>query len=740
MSEGAKRGLSIGTKLSLGALILVSVAALLATFVLTQREYDRLLDAEERAGAMVTDMVVGAALAPLEFEDTEVMAEDLARLNSNPAVNYAAAWRVHDERLDRLAEYRARGFEAEIEAPPPSKYDAAGVVEKTSDELVFNKSVHSGDGSLIGVVELRLNLERPKEAYAASQRLILMSSGGVALAMLGLLFGLVRVTVVRPLAALVGAAQRVEQGERGQVDVYAHDEAGRLAQAFNRMGEAIAEREQRIAAANRQLQRLLDNMRQAIFSFGPDLNIRGNHSRATLDIFRRGHVEGLGVVEELLRGHDEESHEAEAVRVWFDMVFELGADLWGEALELAPKELTLRPDTEDSIELELSFRPVIEEGELVEIIVLATDTTERNEIERQRQEWESKYAREMGAMQKIVSGGTQMFVQFLRNSEERLERIRQLLDTQDTLRRGQLDELFRHAHTIKGEARTFELLDLHRAATRLEDLLSRLRRWMEEERAIDWATMLSEARQLHEEVQGAFEGTRDLLVEASPLGHAILDQTTVFRGDLDQLLALVREDGRAGDWPSLREVVARLGSRPFAELAMRLVEAVPTWAEEEGKRARVEIYGGETRVPADLVDVLPSALNHLVRNAVAHGIEVPAERAAAGKAEVGVIALRCKALDGGVELTVEDDGQGLDAEAVMRRAKARGVGSTGVAPTKLIFVPGLSTKSSASDLSGRGVGLQAVRNELGAVGYAVAVESSPGAGMRFTLSPGERRS
>ena len=728
------RFLSIGTKLSIGVLVVVIVLAALVFFSLTKREREGLLTAEQRAGQMVTDLVVGAAVAPLEFEDAEVMGEELERLRRNDAVNYASVWRQTDDGLVQLAEYRADRYAGEqVEPPEPSQPQ----VQRLEDEMIFTAPViDPNEGATLGIAQVRLSLARQNEAFAASRRLILLGSAGAAGTLLILLIGFVRRIVVRPLADLGDAAQRVEQGERGRVEVVAHDEVGQLALAFNRMAEAISERELRIATANRQLQRLLDNMRQAIFSFGSDMKIRGNHSRATLDIFRRGRVEGLDVRDELLSGHGPESHEAEAVRMWFDMVFEIGADGWGEIVKLAPTHLTLRPNQPEATDLALSFRPVIEDGQLREIIVLATDETERNEIERQAKEWQTKYAREMAAMQKIVSGGTQMFVQFLRSTEDRLGRIRHLLERSSSLRRGELDELFRHAHTVKGEARTFDLADLHKTATRLEDQLGRLRRWIDEERKIDWEPMLEETLVLLGQVREAFEGTRDLLIQASPLGSAILEQTTVFQSDLDELISAVREDSRrAATWPGLAQIVERLGSRPFAEVAMRLVEAVPTWADAEGKRARLEIYGGETRVPAGLAEKLSGPLTHLVRNAVAHGIELPSDRRSAGKSEIGVIRLRCRQLDGGVEIVVEDDGRGLDVDAIVEQASARGLASVGAVPANLIFVPGLTTGSSASGLSGRGVGLHSVRNDMTEVGYVTAVASEPGKGLTVTIAP-----
>src|SRR5262249_32296420 len=142
---------------------------------------------------------------------------------------------------------------------------------------------------------------------------------------------------------------------------------------------------------------------------------------------------------------------------------------------------------------------------------------------------------------------------------------------------------------------------------------------------------------------------------------------TVLRSDILDLMALVGDDRGP-----LGEVASRLASRPLGEATANLVDLVPTWAEREGKRARLQVEGREVRLPPQLARVLGGVLTHLIRNAIVHGIELPEARTAAGKSAIGLIQVTAADGDSGPVITVEDDGQGLDLAQITERAVAIG--------------------------------------------------------------------
>jgi chemotaxis protein histidine kinase CheA len=303
------------------------------------------------------------------------------------------------------------------------------------------------------------------------------------------------------------------------------------------------------------------------------------------------------------------------------------------------------------------------------------------------------------------------------------------------LRTGEIDEVFRHVHTIKGEARAFDLRDLEGETAKLEEELDELRALARGEGFATTGSSHGHLKTRLRRAMAAIDRGAEVFVEASPIGPAALEQVTVQRPDVQALTELAAARGDA----ELSRAVDRLAARPFGESTASLVDMAPTWGDREGRPVRLLVEGREVRVPPRLSRVLGGVLTHLVRNAIAHGIEAPQVREEEGKPHTGTI--RVTAIEGGSAgptIVVEDDGRGLDAAAISERAARLGVApgdATGSEISKLVFVAGLSTAREAGALAGRGVGLGAVREDLERAGYVIAVASKPRVFTRFTLSP-----
>jgi chemotaxis protein histidine kinase CheA len=332
-------------------------------------------------------------------------------------------------------------------------------------------------------------------------------------------------------------------------------------------------------------------------------------------------------------------------------------------------------------------------------------------------------------MRKVLAGGAQVFVAFVETARARLARCHGILNgCGETLPGRSIDDLFREVHTIRGEARAFDLKELEATAKKLELRFEQLRA-----RATAAGYLLSQAarQELSSALNlagDALERGCDLFVAACPSGSAVFDQITVQRSDL---LALIELLGPRTD--RVGALAARLTSVPFGVVAAGVLEGAASWAESEGKVARLDVIPRELMVPQRVARVLPGVLAHLVRNAVAHGIETPEARRRAGKNEQGRIALRGEEVEGGVCVTVEDDGAGLDTERLRASAGARHARDT--SPEELAFLPGISTRELAGDVAGQGVGLDAARTALREIGYDVAVAFEPGRYTRFVVAP-----
>jgi two-component system chemotaxis sensor kinase CheA len=175
---------------------------------------------------------------------------------------------------------------------------------------------------------------------------------------------------------------------------------------------------------------------------------------------------------------------------------------------------------------------------------------------------------------------------------------------------------------------------------------------------------------------------------------------------------------------------------PFAHACDGLDRVVRDLGKAGGKEVALQVHGGDVELDRPVLQVLRESLVHLVRNAVDHGIETPDERRASGKPATGLISVSASVQGGGVEVSVNDDGAGIDATALRTEAARLGVAlpeDPDEAPFDLLFTPGFSTSPVVTDRSGRGVGLDAVRTDVERMGGSVAVTSRPGAGTDLTL-------
>lgn len=188
----------------------------------------------------------------------------------------------------------------------------------------------------------------------------------------------------------------------------------------------------------------------------------------------------------------------------------------------------------------------------------------------------------------------------------------------------------------------------------------------------------------------------------------------------------------------LRKGIMRVRLVPIGDIFDRMQFVVRDLAREYGKDVHLGLHGKSTEIDKFLIERLMDPLLHLVRNAVAHGLETPEGRRAAGKPREGVLTLRASTVGGTVMIEVEDDGAGIDAPAVVARARAAGVpvpdGQLDAATLlDLICAAGLSTREEADRGSGRGMGMGAVRAVVQEVGGTLTLESDPGHGTRFIL-------
>jgi two-component system chemotaxis sensor kinase CheA len=229
----------------------------------------------------------------------------------------------------------------------------------------------------------------------------------------------------------------------------------------------------------------------------------------------------------------------------------------------------------------------------------------------------------------------------------------------------------------------------------------------------------------------------------SSVGEVILS-TSQLRGAAGSLAS--RAHIRSG-FDRVERVVGELQRRAVALRTtplLRVIETLPRVARDvaqrTGKRVEVELAGAELELDRSILDRLADPLSHLVRNAVDHGIEPPRERVACGKPEVGRIEIAARRDRDAIRIAVSDDGRGIDLDAVRARAVADGLVHPDLADTlpneeiaALVFRAGLTTAESVSEISGRGVGMDAVKTTIESLGGHIEIATEPGRGTSTAL-------
>jgi two-component system, chemotaxis family, sensor kinase CheA len=188
---------------------------------------------------------------------------------------------------------------------------------------------------------------------------------------------------------------------------------------------------------------------------------------------------------------------------------------------------------------------------------------------------------------------------------------------------------------------------------------------------------------------------------------------------------------------SIQEAVMATRMLPVDFVFSRFPRMVRDLAGKLGKQVRLVSSGEQTELDKSVIEKMVDPLTHLIRNAIDHGLEEPAERTSAGKAPVGTIRLSAAHQGGHIVLVVADDGRGLDRARLIAKARKSGIEIADSAPDSevwnLIFAPGFSTAAAVTDVSGRGVGMDVVKKNIEALGGGIDLQSAPGAGMRVTI-------
>jgi two-component system chemotaxis sensor kinase CheA len=243
----------------------------------------------------------------------------------------------------------------------------------------------------------------------------------------------------------------------------------------------------------------------------------------------------------------------------------------------------------------------------------------------------------------------------------------------------------------------------------------------------------SYVRVSNERLNSLIDIVGELVVTQSMLRQSLLDPSAT--GGAERTISQL-ESITTG----IKNLVLSMGMVPISEIFNKLRVVARNTAAETGKAALAEFSGEDTELDRNVIEAVYDPLVHIVRNAVDHGIEDPREREAAGKPGAGRIRVSAEHKGNGIEITVSDDGRGIDRAAVLAKAARMGLVDEATAAGleeweiyTFLFQPGFSTAKRVSEVSGRGVGLDVVRQNIEQIHGKVEVTSEPGKGSTFTI-------
>lgn len=226
------------------------------------------------------------------------------------------------------------------------------------------------------------------------------------------------------------------------------------------------------------------------------------------------------------------------------------------------------------------------------------------------------------------------------------------------------------------------------------------------------------------------DGVGELVIAQAMLAQRLTNENLAHIEELALIETLVRD---------IQEHAMAFRAQPISSVFGRVPRLLRELGSSTGKHVKLEVAGETTELDKTVIERLSEPMTHLIRNAVDHGIEPPEERRAAGKDPEGTLTLSAEQKAGRIIIRISDDGRGIDRDRVLAKAIANDL----VAPeallsddeiNQLIFAPGFSTAAQVSNISGRGVGMDVVKQNVKELGGRITIESTPGKGTTFSLA------
>lgn len=556
---------------------------------------------------------------------------------------------------------------------------------------------------------------------SASQMRIAAIGGGLILCSL-VLGSLVVRSITKPLTRMVKTINEIRDTDdfSRRVPVETNDEIGVTIDAFNVMIAKIEERSALLRQKTKDIQSMLQNIPQGILTFEGS-RINSEYSDYLETIFETKDIAGRDLMEVVFSNSNLGTDTLSQVDAVIGAC--IGEDLmnfeFNSHLMIGEFEKKM-PDGRAKA-LDLTWSPITDEtGTIMRLMLCVRDVTELRKLAAEA----DAQKRELEMVGEILAVTQEKFQEFVTGALGFVEENEKVLRASDRQGSEAIAQMFRNMHTIKGNARTYGLKNLTNVVHEAEQSLDALRQ-PQAEMTWDREQLLNELAGVRSAIE-RYAKINDLtLGRKGPGRRGNVDRyLMVDRASIDQALqrleaantSSLHELAEAGK--EVRKALRLLGTEPITETLAGVLDSLPSLAKELGKEVpavKIDDHGFVIRNQAS--GILKNVFMHLIRNSVDHGLEPAQARLSQCKAAAGTLKLEAGVTDRMLHIDLSDDGRGLAMARIRGIAIDKGlIGAdddlSDEATAQLIFLPGFSTAEKVTEVSGRGVGMDAVKDFL----------------------------
>jgi predicted ATPase/GAF domain-containing protein/HPt (histidine-containing phosphotransfer) domain-containing protein len=499
-------------------------------------------------------------------------------------------------------------------------------------------------------------------------------------------------------------------------------------QAFNQKLETqVLERTKQLVATQKDIRDILNSIDDAIFTINADLTINSEHSRMAEKLFACNNFTNI-TLQRLLNLKPDELQD---FKKWISYVFSspIKIEKWSKHSRLNPVKEIIKTKNDEPYYIRLDYQPIFLNNRLSKIMVLGRDITDQKKAEENFVRAQKDKEVQMERVYGLVCNDYESIKTFISNNSHTADLINTITINSASFSTT-IKELYRAIHTIKGVAGTMGFSTLEQSCHILED---QLKKGIDSNEDID---------------ENEWRKATNIFIEECQSIRLLQHQ--LFYGQDNAILLRIDEykqfvqDVKNRKFKSVGEIAYQFNAlrfRKWSSVCEKYQNLLEKYAIETGKEINpLVVVNGGIPIENESIKILDGPLTHCVRNALDHGIEDIETRSLAGKGK-GTISLSVNNSGDILTIDITDDGAGMDTDLIAKKAIEKGL-TTENEVAKLdnssilsfIFYSGFSTKETVSAYSGRGVGMDSVKNDIENAGGKVSIRSDKGIGTTISLA------